>query len=88
MGKEPGMLAPMKGKVTVVACHPKSDILAAGYSDGTVMLVRLSDGAEILARREGRRAGLGAGVGREGCDAGVCDREGRRRPADAVTWFI
>jgi WD40 repeat protein len=50
MGKEPGMLAPMPGKVTVVACHPKSDILAAGYSDGTVMLVRLNDGAEILAR--------------------------------------
>ena len=51
MGQEPGMLAPMPGKVTVVACHPKSDILAAGYSDGTVMLVRLNDGAEILARR-------------------------------------
>lgn len=50
MGKEPGMLAPMKGKVTAVACHPKTDILAAGYSDGTVMLVRLQDGAEILAR--------------------------------------
>ena len=50
MGKEPGMLAPMKGKVTAVACHPKSDILAAGYSDGTVLLVRLTDGAEILAR--------------------------------------
>jgi WD40 repeat protein len=50
MGKEPGMLAPMKGKVTVVACHPESDILAAGYSDGTVLLVRLNDGAEILAR--------------------------------------
>lgn len=50
MGKEPGMLAPLPGKVTVVACHPKSDILAAGYSDGTVMLVRLNDGAEILAR--------------------------------------
>lgn len=50
MGKEPGMLAPMQGKVTAVACHPKTDILAAGYSDGTVMLVRLHDGAEILAR--------------------------------------
>ncbi len=50
MGKEPGMLAPMKGKVTAVACHPKSDNLAAGYSDGTVLLVRLTDGAEILAR--------------------------------------
>jgi len=50
MGREPGMLAPMPGKVTTVACHPKNDILAAGYSDGTVMLVRLGDGAEILAR--------------------------------------
>jgi WD40 repeat protein len=50
MGKEPGMLAPLPGKVTVVACHPKSDILAAGYNDGTVMLVRLTDGAEILVR--------------------------------------
>ena len=50
MGREPGMLAPMPGKVTVVACHPKNDILAAGYSDGTVLLVRLNDGAEILAR--------------------------------------
>lgn len=50
MGKEPGMLAPLPGKVTVVACHPKSDIMAAGYSDGTVMLIRLNDGAEILAR--------------------------------------
>ena len=55
MGKEPGMLAPMPGKVTVVACHPKNDILAAGYSDGTVMLVRLNDGAEILARAGGTR---------------------------------
>lgn len=50
MGKEPGMLAPLQAKVTAVACHPKSDIMAAGYSDGTVMLIRLNDGAEILAR--------------------------------------
>lgn len=50
MGKEPAMLAPLKAKVTVVACHPKNEILAAGYSDGTVLLVRMNDGAEILAR--------------------------------------
>lgn len=52
MGKEPGMLAPMPGKVTMVACHPKNDIMAAGYSNGTVLLIRLTDGAEILARRK------------------------------------
>jgi hypothetical protein len=36
-----------------VACHPKQDILAAGYGDGTVLMVRMTDGAEILVRRNG-----------------------------------
>ena len=31
MGKEPAMLAPLQARVTVVACHPKQDILACGY---------------------------------------------------------
>jgi WD40 repeat protein len=53
MGKEPAMLAPLQARVTMVACHPKQDILATGYSDGTVLMVRLSDGAEILVRRNG-----------------------------------
>jgi WD40 repeat protein len=53
MGKEPAMLAPLQARVTVVACHPKQDILAAGYSNGTVLMVRLTDGAEILVRRNG-----------------------------------
>ncbi|WP_453998530.1 WD40 repeat domain-containing protein [Afipia felis] len=51
MGKEPAMLAPLQAKVTAVACHPKNDILAAGYSDGTILMVRVQDGAEILVRR-------------------------------------
>jgi len=53
MGKEPTMLAPLQARVAVVACHPKQDILAAGYSDGTILMVRLEDGAEILVRRNG-----------------------------------
>ena len=53
MGKEPAMLAPLPARVSVVACHPKQDILAAGYSDGTILMVRLEDGAEILVRRRG-----------------------------------
>ena len=53
MGKEPAMLAPLQARVTMVACHPKQDILAAGYSDGTILMVRLDDGAEILVRRNG-----------------------------------
>lgn len=50
MGKEPAMLAPLQAKVTVVACHPRDDIFAAGYSDGTILMVRIHDGAEILVR--------------------------------------
>jgi WD40 repeat protein len=51
MGKEPAMLAPLQARVTTVACHPRQDIFAAGYSDGTVLMVRMTDGAEILVRR-------------------------------------
>jgi len=51
MGKQPAMLAPLQASVTVVACHPKEEVLAAGYSDGTVLMVRIEDGAEILVRR-------------------------------------
>jgi WD40 repeat protein len=50
MGKEPAMLAPLQARVSMVACHPKNDIMAAGYSDGTVLMIRLEDGAEILVR--------------------------------------
>jgi WD40 repeat protein len=53
MGKEPSMLAPLQARVTAVACHPKNDILAAGYSNGVVLMVRLDDGAEILVRKDG-----------------------------------
>jgi len=51
MGKEPAMLAPLQARVSMVACHPKQDVMATGYGDGTVLMVRLEDGAEILVRR-------------------------------------
>jgi WD40 repeat protein len=53
MGKQPAMLAPLQARVTVAACHPKEEVVAAGYSDGTVLMVRIEDGAEILVRRNG-----------------------------------
>jgi WD40 repeat protein len=53
MGKQPKLLAPSEHRVAVVACHPKQDIVAAGYADGIVLLVRVEDGAEILAKRPG-----------------------------------
>jgi WD40 repeat protein len=66
MGKEPAMLAPLQARVSAVACHPKQDILAAGYSDGTVLMVRLEDGAEILVRRNGGAAVAGLGWNAKG----------------------
>ena len=56
MGKQPAMLAPLQARVSAVACHPKQDIVAAGYSNGTILLVRLTDGAEILVRRNDDQA--------------------------------
>jgi WD40 repeat protein len=53
MGKEPAMLAPLKSRVTAVACHPDQAILVAGYEDGTVLMVRMADGAEILVHKNG-----------------------------------
>jgi WD40 repeat protein len=53
MGQQPRLLAPSSARVGVVACHPKQDVVAAGFADGMVLLVRMSDAAEILARRPG-----------------------------------
>lgn len=53
MNKEPRVLAPSQSRVQVVACHPKQEIVAAGYADGMVLLVRLGDGAAIWAKRPG-----------------------------------
>jgi WD40 repeat protein len=55
-GVRPNVLA------TRVAFHPKALIVAVGYDDGWILLVRLSDGAEILVRRteEGERDAIAA----------------------------
>lgn len=52
MGKQPTMLAASQSQshVVVVSCHPKQPVVAAGFSDGSVVLVRLDDGALISAR--------------------------------------
>jgi WD40 repeat protein len=39
-----------QAKVTCVAFHPRSLIVAQGYEDGVVLLCRIPDGAEILVR--------------------------------------
>ena len=51
MGKPPRILAPAQVQADVVACHPKQEVVAVGYADGLVLLVRIEDGAEVLARK-------------------------------------
>ncbi len=51
MGKTPRILAPAEAQAEVVACHPKQEVVAVGYGDGLVLMVRVEDGAEVLARK-------------------------------------
>jgi WD40 repeat protein len=76
MGKEPAMLAALQARVVVVACHPKQDIIACGYSDGTVLMVRLKDGAEILVRRNGSPPVAALGWNARGTLLAFADEEG------------
>jgi WD40 repeat protein len=82
MGKQPRLLAPSEQRIAVVACHPKQDIVATGYGDGMVLLVRIEDGAEILAKKPGEAPvtalgwsadGLLLAWGTEAGEAGVID---------------
>ena len=58
MGKSPNLLAPTQALASVVACHPREPVVAVGYADGLVLLVRIEDGAEIVAKPAGAAAFL------------------------------
>ena len=82
MGKTPRMLAPAQALAAVVACHPEQPVVAVGYVDGLVLLVRLEDGAEIVAKRPGaapvsalawNAAGSSLAFGTEDGEAGIVD---------------
>jgi WD40 repeat protein len=53
LGKSPRMLAPYPARAAIVACHPTEHVVAVGYADGLLLLVRIEDGAEILAKKPG-----------------------------------
>jgi WD40 repeat protein len=55
MGRQPTILARSEARVSMVACHPKQPVTAAGFADGAVWLVRLDDGALIEARAADRQ---------------------------------
>jgi WD40 repeat protein len=53
MGKGPRLLAPTNQRVCAVACHPKEAVAATGYENGMALLIRLDDGAEVVAKHPG-----------------------------------
>jgi WD40 repeat protein len=82
MGKPPRMLAPYPGRAVIVSCHPGEPVAAVGYADGLLLLVRIEDGAEILAKNPGgapitalgwRADGAALAFGTEAGEAGVID---------------
>jgi WD40 repeat protein len=82
MGKTPQLLAPTDVQVEVVACHPKQPIAAVGYADGLILLVRVEDGAEILAKKPAEapvtalawnKNGTLVAFGTEAGEAGIID---------------
>jgi WD40 repeat protein len=82
MGKQPRMLAPYSKRAVAVACHPKQEIIAVGFEDGLIMLCRIEDGAEILAKKPGAAPvsamawsadGARLAFGTEDGEAGIAD---------------
>ena len=82
MGKPPRMLAPYPARAVLVSCHPREPVVAVGYADGLLLLVRIEDGAEILAKKPGaapvtalgwRSDGAALAFGTEDGEAGVID---------------
>lgn len=52
-GKAPRECGVRPRKVTRVAFHPRALVLALGYEDGLILLVRLTDASELLVRKNG-----------------------------------
>ncbi len=51
MNKQPREVAARKARISRVAFNPKALLLALGFEDGWILLVRLNDGSELLVRR-------------------------------------
>lgn len=80
MGRQPKILARAESRVVVVACHPRQPVVAVGYADGAVKLVRIDDDALILVRAADQQpvsalgwdsSGQTLGFGTEAGEAGL-----------------
>jgi len=59
-GKAPRECGVRHARVTRVAFHPGALVLAIGYDDGCILLVRLTDGSELLVRPAQKGSGISA----------------------------
>lgn len=50
MGKAPRECGVRRARVTQVAFHPGAYVIAAGYDDGCILLIRMTDASELLVR--------------------------------------
>ena len=59
-GKAPRECGARHAKVTRVAFHPKALVLAVGYDDGCILMIRLTDASELLVRPAQKGSGITA----------------------------
>ena len=59
-GKAPRECGARHAKVSQVAFHPRALVLAVGYDDGCILMIRLTDGSELLVRAPERGSGISA----------------------------
>lgn len=69
MGKAPRECGVRRSKVTRVSFHPAAYVIAAGYDDGCILLLRLTDASELLVRPAVKDSGI---------TAFAWDRKGKR----------
>ncbi|MDR7036892.1 WD40 repeat protein [Methylobacterium sp. BE186] len=59
-GKAPRECGVRPARVARVAFHPKAPVLAIGYEDGCILLVRFTDASELLVRPAVKGSGISA----------------------------
>jgi WD40 repeat protein len=60
MGKAPRECGVRAAKVSRVAFHPNTSVLAVAYEDGCILLIRLADASELLVRPAVKDSGITA----------------------------
>ena len=60
MGKAPRECGVRRARVSQVTFHPGAYVIAAGYDDGCIMLLRMTDASELVARHATRGSAITA----------------------------